>query len=188
MATYTRWYPDFANNWTKIKLETYELIYKTASERYQEILDESGSITTKSFRILVGISAVIAFSTSYLEKDNLSMWFWIVMTVLSIGDLGVLIYLLHPKDIVDKGFRPDELIPQNLDSTGDEEFQRHILYYSMIVLIQERITMMDAHNRSRGKYYNWALILTVVIIAFLMYGVILSLNTPQDAGSSVRFY
>jgi hypothetical protein len=188
MTSYSRWYPDFAANWAKIKLETYELIYKTAAERYQEILDESESITTKSFRILVGISAVIAFSTSYLEKDNLSMLFWIIMTVLSIVDLAVLIYLLHPKDIIDKGFRPDELIPQNLDRPGDEQFQRHILYYSMIVLIQERITLMLTHNRSRGKYYNWALILTVVIIAFLMYGVILSLNTPQDVGGSVRLY
>lgn len=182
-----RWYPDFKNNWSAITLRTYELIYKTASQRYQEILDESESITTKAFRILVGISAVIAFSTAYLEKDNLPFAYWIAITLFAICDLIMLIYLLHPTDVKIKGFRPDEIIPPHLDKPGDIPFQRHILYYSMIVLIQERIKYMIPKNKSRGRFYNWALIYTVIILGLLMYGVILSLNAPKETGRYIIF-
>ncbi len=179
-----RWIPDFEKTWTKIKLETYKLIYEKASERFQEVLDESESITNKSTRVLVAVSAVIAFSITYLQKDNLSMYVLIPMTIIAIIDFILIVYLLHPRDIIDKGFRPDELIPVNLAAPGDKDHQEQILYYSMVVLIQSKITFMVNHNRSRSRFYFATMILTVVIIVLLMVGVIVSFAMPADSSNA----
>lgn len=164
--------------WYKIKKETYELIYKQVSERYEDILSESESITNKSIKIAYSFPIILTFIYNYLLKDiqaNFAMWLILMLSVLN---FYLLFKLMFPKNVISRGLNLKTCIDEEILQSDNIDYQEQFVYYKIITSTQRKTEDMRAFNSLRHRLYKRMLLITFSII---MLSIFLAANLLSPA-------
>lgn len=173
------WLPDL-EDWGKVNVEAYKVIFDLAKERFAELMSNSEDITTRSERLLIGISTVIAafFGTSI--KLHISPPTITVAILLYGLDLGVLLSLLLAKRAQTRGSRPSESFPSKLDDETKYKVneQLKLVYHKQILYLEEKIKKMKGLNDTRSRRYQFGLVYTFALIVLSIVYVVFLIFHP----------
>lgn len=162
-------------DWEKLPVEAYSFIFSQVKDRYEEVISESESITNKTFTIagivVAGFAAYTAVKTSTPPNpilDKLVVIFFVV-DVISIG------LLLFPKNIIQRGSEPSQILLDAFDSIEIEQEKTRFAYFNEIRKYHYRIQKMKELTTNRKYLYSIMLMLSLVtflLSAFLLHSTI----------------
>lgn len=161
------------DDWSKVEKESYQLALRLAQERFNERVLESESITTKSIKMLLLNVSLFGWFVSIAIKKELSMEELPTLSVFV--TLIVLIGLVMPKQVRDKGISPAILFPDYFDKKHHGDEQVKLIYFNAVSIVQQNIDVMSILNSQRAKKYQLALILSMINIVLLAYSVVILL-------------
>lgn len=155
------WAPKISK-WYKVDTESYKIIFGEGKERFEDVMSESESITNKAIKMLTIAGAIGSFSLTLILKNSVPQLFSIVLLIVFFGLFGVIVKLIFPKKIKNRGFSPQYSFVEMLDDPDDKDYQQQLVYYNLICMLQENITYMIIKNKSRARYYIAAIVLLCV--------------------------
>lgn len=171
-----RWFPDFASTWYKVNRESYKIIYAEAKEKLEDTLSESESITNKSIKMIAALVAMFSFYVGFFIQNHIAIGYNAVFLLPFLVIVCMVLYLIFPKEIKGRGFRPKEFLPEKLDEEEDKNYQLELLYYSGIVKLQEDIEFMEDKNAARAKIYLASLIGALVVFIACAVSIAISIS------------
>lgn len=165
-------------DWAKMPVSCYKSIFEQAKERFNEVMEESQTITKKAMQaLLVYITTLSSITSIILSPNHPSEIFelkTLLITSLATGLFGItlLIKLLRPKEVFYKGSSPKETFTQSANNNlvGDE-FEQNF-FYDEIVRYQKKIETLDKNNRSRIELYNYVLTISILLIGASIFLII----------------
>ena len=159
-------------HWYKVDVKAYEIIYGEAKEKFEDIMQESESITNKAFKMIAALAAFSGFIIGFLTSMNFTGEKAIIATILSILiviNLFLLYFLVVPKGVIQRGIAPEHSITQNFDDPDDKGYQVQLAYHTILTVLQNNIDVMRTKNKERIKIYKWSMNLSLIIILFTAY-------------------
>lgn len=161
------------SKWYNVDVEAYKIFHELAKEKFEDVSQESESITNKSFKMIGALAAFTGFligvisTANFIEGKNFII---VVSTILIIISDAILLYLLVvPKGIIQRGISPELSIVKDFDSPDDKEYQVQLAYYTAISLLQDNIDIMRGRNKNRINLYRWSLNVSLLLILFIAY-------------------
>lgn len=164
---------EIIDDWSKVEKESYELALRLAQERFNERVLESESITTKSIKMLLLNLSLFGWFVSIAMTKELSVGSLSILSVFV--TLIILIGLIMPKEVRDKGISPAILFPDYFDKLYHGEQQVKLIYFNAVSIVQQNIDIMSILNFQRGKKYKVALILSMANITMLAHSIVVLL-------------
>ncbi|MES2427036.1 MAG: hypothetical protein V4560_08675 [Bacteroidota bacterium] len=160
------------DKWYNVNVDTYKVVYDLALSRFEDVLSESESVTEKSIKMITAIIVFVGFFATILVNDHLSQLLSHIPLIAWSGGfifivLCLLVFLLFPKRIRNRGLSPSTSIINGLDNEEDRANQLQLTYYNTISQIQSNIDFMVSANRSRHVFYTIALIASIFILAYI---------------------
>lgn len=150
--------------WHKVSIEAYQVIYEQAKERYEDIMSESESITNKSIKMILALTAFTGFILDFIIRNQFQVNVLVYcLAPIILCDVWLLYRLILPKHITNRGLPPDLTINKDLDDDENRNHQLALTYYTSITLIQRNIYFMIDKNASRAKKYRYALTLFLIV-------------------------
>jgi hypothetical protein len=160
------------NKWYNVSAEAYKIIYELATNRFEDVLSESESVTEKSIKMITAILVFVGFFTTLLINEHLNKIYSNISLLAWSGGfiflvISLLVFLLFPKTIRNRGLSPKTSIIDGLDNEEDRDYQTQITYYNAISQIQNNIDFMVDANKTRHSLYTIALILSILILVYI---------------------
>lgn len=161
------WIPEI-KDWEKVTLKTYDFLYKRAKEKFDEVLEDSEVLTSRTIKLLSAIVISLTYFVTLKYQDIcLCLLFFIV--ILYMVDFIVLIKLLFPKQLMSRGTAPEDILIDGLitDKNGIEYsplLKSKVAYYYVMTLLQRGINMNKESNRKRQELYKIAIVISTLIL------------------------
>lgn len=156
--------------WYNVEPEAYRHFYEQAKERFEDILQESESITNKAFKMAGALATFAGFLIGLLSQDYFvegKSLLVLLATVIIVANSVLLYLLIAPKNVKFRGSPPILSIAQDFDSKEDKNHQMQLAYYTSLSLLQADIDHMRAMNASRISLYRWSLNLSFLLVLFV---------------------
>src|ERR1700749_2054216 len=115
-----KWFEDI-ENWDKVPFETYKFMVTRAEKRFNDILLDSEVMTDRSIKLLSAVVLSISYF-AFIKTGTLStctLFLFILIILLYIIDIGVLIKLQIPRNMVSKGASPKEMFLPRIEKARD---------------------------------------------------------------------
>lgn len=154
---------DIIKDWEKLPIEAYKFLFEQVKERYSDIMSESESITSKSFKLISISGAVVAGLVGLKLQTNPNICLIICLAILHLCNFVCLIKLLFPKEIILRGSPPNEILIEYFDDNSLTDTEKvSLAYYQEFVRYQERIDKMQFNISKRQELYKVSLIFTII--------------------------
>lgn len=158
----SRWKPPFVD-WDRVHLDAYRLIYQEGKECFEDVLSETESITNKGLKVVAALAAFLGIFLGHAIKHPPQPWLIGLFLGLAVANCLFLTLIIFPRKSSNRGERPAELIPPDLDK--QEPSDHHAaMYYHAIVMLQEKIERVVDSNENRATYYKVSLLLTFITV------------------------
>jgi hypothetical protein len=148
------------NKWENVSVEEYKFIFEQGKEKLNDVLTETESITDKSIKIGTAVVAFLGFYLGLVIQNHLfnSHKFLVIITfIFSIINLFVVIKLIFPSLISNRGCSPDASTTPDFDNDEDKGYYLQKLYYNSIGILQDKIDNTITRNSRRISIYKVAL-------------------------------
>lgn len=170
------------DNYDKISVEIYRVMFLEAKERHEDVLSESKIITNKASRLIIAVTAIGTWAVTSIVsfKSNYNPLFLFILLFLI--ELGLLTSLLFPKKMVLKGTSPKVMLQDEddlTDSAYSVDTRNKLFYYHQLNRYNKRITNLSEQNHTRIFRYSISLYLAYAILlgTIILFLYKLSLNT-----------
>ena len=164
---------DIISHWSTVEKETYEIALRLGQERFSERVAESESVTNKSIKMLVLNVSLFGWFVGLCFSNNIEIGLLSLLSVFA--TLIILIGLIMPKSVRDKGISPAILLPDLFDKSHRGESQIKLVLFNALSIVQQNIDVMSNLNSQRASKYKCALILSMVNMVLLSYSVVILL-------------
>lgn len=164
---------DIIDNWSNVEKETYEIALRLGQERFSERVSESESVTNKSIKMLILNVSLFGWFVGLSFSQHIQIGLLSLLSVFF--TLFLLIGLIMPKSVRDKGISPSILLPDLFDKRHKGKEQIKLIYFNALSIIQQNIDIMSQLNSQRASKYKFALILSMVNMILLAYSVVILL-------------
>lgn len=175
------WKPPI-KDWEKISHQSYAFIFEQSKGRFEEIMSESETITSRALTLIGIYAGFLAGFLSLFFNDStkkIVIWHPLLLGFLYIADIVLLISLLWGKRMVNRGSPPNEIFIPGIESSDyTEKDQLSFLYHNEISRYQARIDLNKEVNTKRHNIYTWVLILSIVIFIWTAICVINTFYYP----------
>lgn len=169
------WEPD-VDDFDKVNVETYKVIYEQAKERHAEVIEESSVITGRAMTLInvyvVALTGLIGFI--YAKKPYLGTELSLgLLIVLCLGAAAYVFYflikLITAKNVYYKGSLPSELFYQKsfLELSYEKLEDLKKVYWDKFIQYETAIRSMDGLNKKRIGKYRQVLRVSYLIIAIV---------------------
>jgi len=155
------WVPPI-ESYYKVEADAYKIIFDRAQERFEDVMTESESITEKSLKMLTWLGALAGFLVGVEVKKEIGTPSIILSLVFFAIEAILLLLLIIPKQIKNRGLPPSVGMPAKLD-TEEKEHQVQLVYFLHIVKLQDNVSFMIARNSRRVRLYRVAQIMIFVL-------------------------
>ena len=163
MSADNKWQPDF-KKWYNVNKDTYKILFEQGEKKMEDVLSESESITNKSIKMIIAVTAMFTFFVGFLIQKNIPIGYNAIFILVFVLNVTGILFLIFPKEVRGRGLSPKILLPKNIDDEDDKEFQEQIVYYSGIIILQDNIDFMIEKNTKRATWYLAMLIVTLVLL------------------------
>jgi len=165
------------NHWYNIGPKEYEFIFKQAKEKFDDILSENESITSKSIKMATAIVAFAGFYLGIALQNHLFLDHrFLVFTILILLLINLLIIgsIIFPRKGYNKGISPDLITDSDFDNEDDKDYYLAKLYYTAIGILQDKIDNTIILNTERIKTYKIALVVFGSLIFFMSITIVMT--------------
>lgn len=169
------WNP-YKQDWNEISVDVYQVAYQEAKDRFEDCASESESVTNKSFKIVTFYCVLAAFSVGIWTQKTPPIFLLVICGLLFCGGFYQLFLLLKPKQIYFRGLEPYNSMSDDLTDSEIKEFQKQCIYSRVVVLLQSKISGLNALNEQRASVYRRLLVITVFLIIAVAFGVALAIS------------
>lgn len=154
-------------NWDSLSIIVYEKIYDEAKNRFEDILEESQTITKRAITIFSLMIALAGYLISKFEYSNIDYIISFVIFLL----LCASIFLMAPKGVLRKGTSSQTLITNDLVNEKEEIMQQRIFYCLQLQTYFIRTERMKDLNKKRINilFYSGVLIIFLLFLLLIKF-------------------
>ncbi|MDB5126130.1 hypothetical protein [Mucilaginibacter sp.] len=148
------------NKWENISVDEYKFIFEQAKEKLDDVLSETESITDKSIKIGTAVVAFLGFYLGLVIQNHLFKSHKLLVAstfIFAIINLFVIIKLIFPSLISNRGCSPEASTTPDFDNDDDKGYYLQKLYYNSIGILQDKIDKTVTRNSNRILIYKIAL-------------------------------
>jgi hypothetical protein len=163
-------------DWEKIAVDSYKFIMDRATERLNEVIEESHAITKRGMAILLSHIAALSGFIGYLFSDKSKIIHENApiiilaagLALLSLYAFSLLVKLIYPKEVFYKGSPPKEIFFKDVFHDLSEEEGLKSVLFDEIIRMQDKIERMEEANNTRIVPYKKALKISLFFIAVVI--------------------
>ena len=159
--------------WYKVSAEAYLAAVTIAKEKYDDVVSESESMTTKSISMITALLVFIASFAGYFVSHVELLQKSGSIILMGFGGLFVcstfifLTMVIAPRSIYGKGVSPENIIPSRIDEKTNEKVQSQMIYLNYLVSLQCGIDYNQPLVESRAVKYTTGLYLFMITMLYI---------------------